>query len=101
MRTVHGTPRFDSVYLGEVKVELVNFPQVHMTVVAGYADSKTNQRYGSLTLLGGWRPETLAKLGEFLDALEQDVASLVFEGVSTTGGGADTAEPTSDGIPQL
>lgn len=100
MKTIAGKPKFDSVFLGEVRLGLLSYPQVHMEVTAGYSDSKSGQRFGSLSLLGGWSPATLAKLGEFLEALEQDVASMVFEG-TTIDSGQVTASPTAGGIPEL
>lgn len=100
MKVVFGKPKFDSVFLGEVKVSVLTYPQIYMTVVVGYQESKTGQRFGSLSLDGGWSPATMAKLEAFLMALQDDVAGLVFED-GTIPGGQGAATPTSSGVPEL
>lgn len=101
MKTIQGTPKFDSIFLGEVTLNLLAYPDVHMTATAGYIDSKTGKRFGSTQFTGGWSQATLTKLNELLDEMEHDVASQVFESGSTIHGGGQDAYPTSDGIPQL
>jgi hypothetical protein len=101
VKTVQGTPRFDSIFLGEVKLNLLAFPDIHMTATAGYIDSETGKTFGSTQFTTGWSQATLTKLNELLDEMEQDVASQVFRDGSTIRGGAAPALPTSDGIPQL
>lgn len=101
MKTVKGTPKFDSIFIGEVKLNLLSFPDVHMAVTAGYMDSETGKTFGSTQFTTGWSQSTLTKLNELLDEMEQDIASQVFMEGSTIRGGAAPALPTSDGIPQL
>lgn len=101
MKTVSGTPRFDSIFLGEVNLNLLAFPDVHMTATAGYIDSKTGKKFGSTQFTGGWSPTTLTKLNEFLDEMERDIAAQVFDGPSPIRGGGQDVYPTSDGVPQL
>jgi hypothetical protein len=100
VKTVQGRPKFDAIFLGEVTLNVLAFPDVHLSVTAGYIDSKSGRRYGSMTKLGGWSPETLRKLNDFLEALEVDVAAEVFDG-GATGGGQEPLTTTTDGIPGL
>jgi hypothetical protein len=101
VKTVQGTPKFDSIFLGEITLNLLAFPDVHMTATAGYIDSKTGKRFGSTQFSSGWSQATLTKLNELLDEMEKDVAAQVFEGGTPIRGGGQDAYPTSDGIPQL
>jgi len=101
MRTVLGKPKFDAIFLGEIYIEVLAYPDVHLRVVAGYADTKNGRRYGSMNKLNGWSPETLKRLDALMESIENDVAAEVFEeGTSTGGGPAPIATPT-DGIPGL
>ena len=100
MKTVQGKPKFDAIFLGEIQLNVLSFPDIHLSVTAGYIDSKTARRYGSMNKLGGWSPETLRKLNEFLESVELDVAAEVFDG-GATGGGQEPLTTTTDGIPGL
>jgi hypothetical protein len=101
MKTVKGTPRFDSIFIGEVKLNLLAFPDVHVTATAGYMDSETGKTFGSTQFVSGWSQTTLNKLNDLLDEMEQDIASQVFKEGSPIRGGVAPASPTSDGVPQL
>jgi hypothetical protein len=100
VRTAQGSPKFDALFLGEVRLNVLAAPDIHLEVVVGYLDSKTGRRFGSFTKPGGWGPETLRCLAAFLEAVETDVAAEVFEG-GATGGGSATTETTIDGTPGL
>ena len=100
MKTIGGRPRIDSIFLGEIQLNVLAYPDIHLSVTAGYLDSKTGRRYGSTTKHGGWSPETLKRLASFLEAVEEDVAADVFEGGSTGSGPEPIATPT-DGVPGL
>lgn len=100
MRTVKGTPKIDGIFLGEVKLNLLNFPDVHMEAVVGYVESETGRRLGSTTKLGGWSQETLNRLNAFLESLEQDVATDLLSS-ATTASGSGVAPYTADGVPAL
>lgn len=100
MKTVSGSPKFDSIFLGEIQIDLFAVPDIRMQATAGYVDSKTGRRYGSMTKLGTWSPETLLRLNALIESIETDVAAEVFEGV-TTGGGQDPIATPMDGVPGL
>lgn len=100
MRPVYGKPKFDAIFLGEIQLEVLAYPDVHLRVVAGYVDSKTGRRYGSMNKLNGWSPETLKRLADFMESIETDVAADVFEG-GATGGGPEPIATTTDGVPGL
>ena len=101
MKHVAGVPKMDSIYVGEVQLDLHAVPDIHMLVRFGYAESKTGRRFGSSTKLGGWSPATLQALSAFIDALEEDIANDCFDGASTSPGGEGTSSSTSDGVPGL
>jgi hypothetical protein len=99
MRPVHGVPRIDSAFIGEIRVIMFNYPDVQMEVTIGYLESTEQRRLGSTSKLGGWSPETLSRLAAFLEAVEQDVAKDLFK--TTTGSGDQGIAPLPDDIPSL
>jgi hypothetical protein len=99
VKTIAGAPKIDTIFLGEVHIDLLG-AETSMRVVVGYQDSKSGRRMGSTTKLANWSPETIQKLREFLEAVENDAASELFD-TGTTGGGVDAGLATTDGIPQL
>lgn len=100
MKTLLGRPKFDAIFLGEIQLDVLAHPDIHLRVVAGYVDSKTGRRYGSMNKLGGWSSETLKRLDAFMEAVELDVAAEVFSD-GATGGGLDPIATPTDGIPGL
>ncbi len=101
MKTVSGTPKINAVFLGEINIDLLSVPDVHMVASIGYVDTRTGRRFGSFQKIGGWSPKTLAALNAFIEAMEEDAAADVFEGGEATSGGIAVSEPTSDGVPGL
>ena len=99
MRAIPGTPRIDAFFIGEVVIEAVAHPDISMRAVIGYVEKETGRRFGSTSKLGGWSPETLAKLDAFLEAVEQDVAKDIFG--TTSSGVVKPFDTTTDGVPQL
>lgn len=100
MRTVsNGPSRIDSFFLGELHVDLLN-ADASMRVTVGYQDSKTQRRLGSTHKMTGWSAETMQKLRELLEAVENDVAADLFDGTPNPSG-AEGITTTSDGVPQL
>lgn len=99
MKTISGTPKIDSIFLGEIHIDLLG-ADVSMRVVVGYQDSKSQRRLGSTTKMAGWSTDTIQKLQVFIESVENDVANELFE-TGTTGGGDSGVSPTTDGIPQL
>jgi hypothetical protein len=100
LKTVSGTPKFDSIFLGEIQIDLLASPDIRMQATAGYLDSKTGRRFGSTNKLGSWSPETLLRLNALIESIETDVAADIFEGVAT-GGGLTTIATPIDGVPGL
>ena len=100
MKTGSGKPSFDSIFLGEIRIDLLAQPDVFVQVVAGLMNSTTGRRFGSIQKRSGWSPNTLQKLAALLEAVEEDVAAEVFDGGSTSGGGG-SIDTTTDGIPGL
>jgi hypothetical protein len=102
MKTVTGgTPKFDSVFLGEIQIDLLAAPDIRMSVTAGYVDSKTGRRLGYMTKLGTWSQETLTRLNALIESIEVDTIADVFEGTATTNGGLDVIATPTDGVPGL
>lgn len=99
MRTVKGVPKIDGIFIGEVKLNLFNFPDVAMEVTVGYVESETQRRLGSTAKLGGWSPETLNRLNAFIESVEQDVADDVLK--NTTASGSGVVPYTTEGVPAL
>jgi hypothetical protein len=99
MRTVKGSPKIDGLFIGEVKVNLLNFPDVQMEVVIGYIESESGRRLGSTSKLGGWSPETLSRLNAFIESVEQDAADDVMK--TTTASGSGVVPYTTDGVPGM
>jgi hypothetical protein len=100
LKTISGAPKFDSIFLGEIQIDLHATPDIRMQAVAGYLDSKTGRRFGSTTKMGSWSPDTLLKLNALIESIETDVAADIFEGVATGGGDRTIATPI-DGVPGL
>ena len=101
MKTVQGTPRINAVYIGEIQLDLLSYPDVHMSATVGYVDTGTGRRFGSFNKLGGWSQKTLQALNTFIEALEEDAANDVFVEGSTSHGGPEPEAATSDGVPGL
>ena len=98
MKIVAGIPRINGVYVGEVALDL-RTDQVNFVVTAGFIDTSTGRRFGSFTKMGGWSPETLKKLTDFISGLEDDLAADVFG--STTASGDEAIATPIDGVPGL
>jgi hypothetical protein len=100
MKTVNGRPRFDSIFLGQITVELLSVPDLHLQATFGYAGSKDQRRYGQSSRSAGWSPETLKRLNALVESIEQDIASDIFEGVTSPGGETE-GDPPIDSVPGL
>lgn len=88
-----GSPRIDGVAIGEVGCNLLS-PTVHLTAKYALVNSVTAERFGSGNWSSNWSDETLTKLGELIQSMEQDVCRSVF-----TDGPERTDEPTpTDGV---
>lgn len=86
-----GIPRIDGVAIGEVSINLLS-PTVHLTAKYALINSQTAERFGAGNRNSNWSDATLTKLGELIEAMENDVCLEVF-----TGGVGEVA-PTTDGV---
>ena len=75
---VQGNPKFDAIAL--IEIEAINFVQSADVLVghAAFVDTKTGVTYGR-TRCARWSQETLRKVVELREAMEQDIAATVFE----------------------
>jgi hypothetical protein len=72
-----GTPAFNAVSL--IEVEHIDFASSEPPVArAAFVNTNSGATYGSTTCRT-WSPTTLEKLAELRQAMEEDIASLVFE----------------------
>lgn len=101
MRSLPGRTKIDSIFLGEVEISLLSFPDVFLQVKVGLMEKESGKKWGSTMVSGGWSPTTLQRLNDFVEALEQDVAATLLEGGAPSPSGQDPATPTSDGVPGL
>jgi hypothetical protein len=100
MKTIGGVPKIDALFIGEVRIDLLAFPDVNLAATIGYVDSKSGRRLGSVQRMTAWSPATMLALNALIDSMEQDVANDLFVG-GTAGSGLEAPAPTSDGVPGL
>jgi fructose/tagatose bisphosphate aldolase len=80
---VKGVPAFDAVALTEI--EAINFIANDVALVAhgAFVNTATGNTYGSTTCRR-WSQSTIDKLKELREAMEQDLAALVFHGTDAS-----------------
>ncbi len=98
MKTGVGSILIDGVEVGEATIDALG-PSVGLSAKLAYVNSKTGARLGFCNT-SSWSPNTLTKLRELLDAMEEDVVSMLFGDAASSGGGEGAAD-TSGGVPGL
>jgi hypothetical protein len=73
-----GIPKFDAIALIEFSVDFKG-PTAHVSGKAAYVNTRTGNTHGWTTSTA-WSAETIAKLAELRELMEQDIASRDFEG---------------------
>jgi hypothetical protein len=79
-----GTPKFDLLIVSEIRAEYKSGTGSMLTASAYYASSVTGETHGWTRAQGGWSAETLNKLAELREAMENDIASRDFDGGSAS-----------------
>lgn len=88
-----GQIRIDGVAVGELSVNLIS-PTPHMAVKYAFINSATAERCGAGNRNTNWSSETLTKLGELIQSIEQDLVMELFTG----GAQPSEAPPTTDSV---
>lgn len=104
MKTTDGKCRIDSVEACEIDIDAILPNHVKLSVKYAYRDSTADRRVGYNNKNKEWGTETLAKLKEFLDAVEQELLEETFEGQphsTTTSSGEALMQDTSPEIKSL
>lgn len=104
MKTTDGKCRIDSVEACEIAIDALISMNTKLSVKYAYRDSVSDRRVGYGNKNKEWGPETLAKLQEFLDAVEQELLEETFDGQphsTTTSSGEAFMQNTSTEIKSL
>jgi len=85
MRKVTGSPRFNAIMLGELRVDRLGQGDT-ITMKFGYVDAETGQMFGMATLPGQpiMSSRTKELLSQLVAALEDDAAVVLFREATTT-----------------
>jgi hypothetical protein len=89
-----GLIRIDGLAVGEVSVNLLS-PDIHMAVKYAFVNSLTAERFGSGNRNTDWSSETIQKLAELIQAIEQDLVRTMFSGGAPA---VEEAPPTTDSV---
>lgn len=98
-----GKTKIDGFILGEVIIDMTGQTDI-FPIVAHFAlaDSKSTRLFGKTTKATEWSEETLRKLGEFLEAVQNDIAAELFEDGSVSVDESPSNLPLNEeGIPEL
>lgn len=80
-----GTPKFDSLSIGELAANFMQGPGViSMKAKVAFINSKTGATHG-FTHHEQWSPATIAKLKELAELMEEDVSRVQFSEASAPG----------------
>ena len=74
----HGTLKADAVVIGEIEVNLLA-PTAKVHAKAAFVSTTTGQTH-AWTTHTNWSPDTMRKLAELREAMEEDIAAEHFEG---------------------
>jgi hypothetical protein len=108
MIMLKGTPRFDGLALCEGTFNLLSTAPT-LTAKAAFVDNTTGKTHGWTEVRAGWSKETLRRLQELQESMENDLAAVHFIGnaSSLNGSGGEGAPPglgehlRSDDAPQI
>lgn len=101
MRRSVGTSNINAVEIGEVDAKIIGVPSPVISVKYALVNAESGGRFGSGNINTRWSESTLEKFRAFVESLEADVCSLVFNETATTDSGPAVVEDTTDGIPSL
>lgn len=94
---IDGTLKATGIAVGEFSCNVLS-ATVKLTAKAAFIDARSGQTHG-WTSCDSWSPATMAKMREFMEAMELDLARQHFTAFSpTTSNVADPARPA--GIPE-
>lgn len=79
-----GTPKFDLLIISDIRVEYKGGTDSTLAATAHYASSVTGQTHGWTRSQSGWSAETLNKLAELRESMENDIAARDFDGGSAS-----------------
>ena len=80
---VKGTPRFDGIALCDGTFNLLSTAAT-LTAKAAFVDNTTGKTHGWTEVRAGWSKETLRKLKELQESMENDLAGVHFTGSSSS-----------------
>jgi hypothetical protein len=78
----NGVPKFDGIAIGEVGINLLG-PSVHISAIYAFTNAASGDRFGRGSKDGTWSEETMKRFFSFLESLESDVCTDVFDGGGT------------------
>jgi hypothetical protein len=96
-----GKPRLDGVEVGELSYTVLGPPAPVLAVKFALLNAETGDRFGYSNRNTGWSEKTLLALNALVESVEADVCLDLFEGGTTSGGGATVDPNTIDGVPTL
>ena len=94
-----GICRIDSVHVGEGSFNMLG-PSPTLSAKSVLINSASGSRFGSSNR-NQWSEQTMLKLVELTQLMEQDIAAELFDGASTTASVTDPLPNTTDGVPGL
>lgn len=93
---IRGTAKFDGMAIGEISINFLS-PTVHMEAKAAFVNSETGTTHG-WTKSAQWSPETMRKLQELKELMEQDLAKVHFVGDGGVQTGASEGGRAAGGL---
>lgn len=99
MLTTDGSCRINAVHVGEATFNMMGASPT-LTAKYAMADSRTGSRFGAGNR-NQWSEQTMAKLLELAQSMEQDIVGELFNEGATTTSGVTPAPNATDGVPGL
>jgi hypothetical protein len=101
MKTSDGTPRINGVEVGELSYTVLGPPAPVLAVKFALLNAGTGDRFGFTHRNTGWSEKTLLALNALVESVEADLCLDLFEGGTTSSGGATVDPSTSDRVASL